>query len=138
MGRIREKLTSRFPSPDQRYDPANEASFRQELERLIDSIGGKLSGDAQILVYVPADTTPNVGLGDVFTLTNSGAISITAFDNAQVGQIITLIFTDGNTTVVDGANLHLAGGVNFVGSADDILVLLWDGTHWYEVSRSVN
>jgi hypothetical protein len=138
MGRIREKLTVRFPSPQEKYDPLNEATFRQDLERLLDRIGGNLGGGAPILVIVPADTTPNVSLGDYWTVTQGGAISITAFPGAQVGQQITIVFTDGNTTIVDGANLHLAGGANFVGSADDILVLLWDGTHWYEVSRSVN
>ena len=138
MARIREKLTIRFPTPGERYDALNEASFRQDLERLLDRIGGNLSGGAEILVIVPADTTPDVGLGDYFSITNAGPISITAFSEAAVGQEITLIFKDGNTTIVDGANLHLAGGANFVGSAEDTLVLLWDGTHWYEVSRSVN
>ena len=138
MGRIREKLTIRFPTPAQRYDGLNEAAFRQDLERLLDRIGGNLGGGQEILVVVPADTTPPVDLGDMFSITNAGPISITAFDDASVGQQITLIFKDGNTTIVDGANLHLAGAANFVGSADDILVLAWDGTHWYEVSRSVN
>lgn len=138
MGRIREKLTIRFPTPGERYDALNESSFRQDLERLLDRIGGNLSGGEEILVIVPADTTPPVDLGDFYTITNAGPVSITAFDDAAVGQQITLIFKDGNTTITDGANLHLAGGADFVGSADDVLVLLWDGTHWYEVSRSVN
>ena len=138
MARIREKLTVRFPSPGAKYDVLDESTFRQDLERLLDRIGGNLGGGAPILVYVPAETTPDVSQGDVFTLTNASGVSITAFDGAQVGQIITLLFTDGNTTIVDGANLHLAGGSNFTGAANNILVLLWDGTHWYEVSRSVN
>ena len=38
--------------------------------------------------------------------------------------------------VTDGMNLNLNG--NFTLGQDDTLALIWDGTNWNEVSRSVN
>lgn len=141
MAGISEKLTIRFPTPAQRYDPTNEAAFRQDLERLLDRLGGELSGGQRILANVNLDATPDVSLAQVFTLTNSAATTITAFISAAVGQRVLFIFADVNTTIQDASVagvIQLAGGANFVGSVNDTLELIWDGTNWYEISRSVN
>ncbi len=141
MARIAEKITIRFPSPSQRYDALNEAAFRQDLERVLDRLGGELSGGTAVLANVDADATPSVANGDIMVMTNTGATTVTAFDDAAVGQRLLLIFTDGNTTIQDasiGGVIQLNGGANFTGSANDTLELVWDGTNWYEVSRSVN
>lgn len=84
------------------------------------------------------DTTPDVGGGRNFRANNTGATSITAFDNSISGQEITILFTNSNTTIVDAAGIQLAGGVNFVGSANDLLTLVRLNSVWYEKSRSVN
>lgn len=53
-----------------------------------------------------------------------------------VGHITTLKF-NASLTVNDGTgNLKLAG--NFSATADDTLMIMWDGTNWVEVSRSAN
>ncbi len=91
-----------------------------------------------IVTFTDADTTPTVGTNNIFKEENIDATSITAFDNGVTSQIITIIFTTGNTTIVDGANLHLSGGANFVGTADDTLQLVRGASDWFEVSRSVN
>jgi len=130
--------TTRFPSADGEYDPLAEAVFRNDLERQLDRIAADVDGGNAILAFADADATPSVERADFFTVANTGGTTITAFDKGRVGQVITLIFADANTTVADGANLHLAGGVNFSSTADDVLVLVFDGTSWYEVSRSVN
>lgn len=88
--------------------------------------------------FSDADATPSVSSSNFFQEVNTGSTSITAFDNGISGQKITVLFTTANTTIVDGANLHLSGGANFVGSADDVLELVYNGTSWFEVSRSVN
>lgn len=92
-------------------------------------------------IYVAADTTPTaIGLNanNVLTITNAGPVSITTFDDGYEGQVINLLFTDGFTTLVDGATLQLAGGVNFVSSANDTMTLQKIGSVWYERTRSVN
>jgi hypothetical protein len=89
-------------------------------------------------VFTDADTTPSVGKTDEFTASNTGATNITTFDDGIENQTITILFTNGNTTLVNGATLKLAGAANFVGSADDVIVLKLRSSVWYEVSRSVN
>jgi hypothetical protein len=97
-------------------------------------VGGSVAGS-----YTAADATPSV-LGGVtrLTLTNAAPTNITTFDDGQEDQIVILLFTDANTTLVDGATLQLAGGANFVGSANDILTITLIGGVWYEIGRSVN
>lgn len=85
-----------------------------------------------------ADTTPTVGGGNLFTVANTGATSITAFDDGAEGQVIMLIFSDANTTIVASASIKLIGGLNFVSTADDTMMLVRKGSAWYEFSRSVN
>jgi hypothetical protein len=82
--------------------------------------------------------TPSVAGYNNFVITQGGATNVTAFANAVEGQKITIRFGDGNSTVVNAAGMQLAGGVNFVGTADDMLVLQYRSSVWYEVSRSVN
>ncbi len=54
------------------------------------------------------------------------------------GQKLTILFTNGNTTIQHNTTIKLSGGVNFVGSTGSILVLKnFDGI-WYEISRSEN
>jgi hypothetical protein len=85
-----------------------------------------------------ADTTPSAGEISFYVLTNGGAVTITDFDNEVDGQIMYLLFTDANTTIDHNANVKLAGGLDFVGSANDTLTLISRAGVWYEVARSVN
>jgi hypothetical protein len=81
---------------------------------------------------------PDVGGAAFFRLTHSGGTTVTDFTNEQAGQVIDLLFTNANVTIQHGTNIKLAGGTNFVGSANDMMQLRSDGTTWYEVCRSVN
>lgn len=85
-------------------------------------------------------TTPSIAGGKYFSASNSSTTSITDFTNPGDAQEITILFTNGNTTIVNGATIALAGAANFVGSADDMLTLVRkaSATKWYEKSRSVN
>lgn len=81
-----------------------------------------------------ADPLP-VFTGNVQHVT--GTTSFTNFTTTGLGTgaCTTLIF-DGILTVTDGGNMKLAG--DFVTTADDTLTVCYDGTNFYEVSRSVN
>lgn len=87
--------------------------------------------------YTDGDTTPSVSGISYLYIQNSGATSITNFTNGIANQIIILIFNDTNTTVTRN-NAYLSGGVNFTSTAGDLLTLIYDGTIWYEVCRSIN
>ena len=96
---------------------------------------GNLPSIAAVLT-VNADTTPDVSNGSLFTVTNSGGTTITAFDNCQAGKIFTLLFTDANTTVTDGGTIALSAV--FTSTANDTMSFYCDGTNAYETARAVN
>jgi hypothetical protein len=87
--------------------------------------------------YTQGDTTPSVSGVSYLGISNSSATTITNFTNGIQYQIITLYFSDSNTTI-NRSNCYLSGGVNFTSTAADILTLINIGGFWYEVSRSVN
>lgn len=73
--------------------------------------------------------------GRVFHVTGTTNISSITSTGFQNGVVITMIFDDA-LTVVDGSNMKLAG--DFTTTADDTLTLTYDGTNWFENSRSIN
>jgi hypothetical protein len=87
--------------------------------------------------YTAGATTPSVLGVSCMVITNASPTTITNFTNAVSGQILTLIFTDSNTTVARN-NAYLSGGLNFTSTASDTLTLICSGTEWFEVSRSIN
>ncbi len=104
------------------------------------TIRGVLSGAFKPrvnLTYTPGDTTPSVLDSGVLSISNAGPVTITNFDDGVDGQLIFLFFEDGNTTI-NRSNAVLAGGVNFVSSGNDFLVLYKTATVWAEVCRSIN
>ncbi len=82
---------------------------------------------------------------NIMELSAAGAITIETITAAPTnGATLTLIFVDGNITIADddthqATEVDLAGtATNFVGADDTTLTLVYDGTSWYETSRSVN
>lgn len=86
--------------------------------------------------FANADTTPSVAGRKFFRFNNSGATTVTMFDDGTPGQEIFILCAEANTTMTDGGNLKLNGG--FTCSADDIIRLVFTAGVWYEQSRSVN
>ena len=87
-------------------------------------------GEADIPTYTDADTTPSVLGPQAFTweIANTGATSITAFDDISIRQTITCIFKDGNTTITEGGGIHLTGGVTYNYAAGDVAVFVKEPT----------
>lgn len=89
-----------------------------------------------VTALADADTTPSVANGTNFLTANTGATSITTFDDGYNGQVVTLTAGDANTTLVNGATLVLADGANFLPSTGDAITLQYNGTLWREISRA--
>jgi len=73
---------------------------------------------------------------------DGGGNTVTTITGGVAGQVLVLIFVDGNVTINDD-DTHGANSVDLVGAnttfADDAtLTLVFDGTSWYEISRSIN
>ncbi len=79
-----------------------------------------------------------VPTGNVFHVTGTDPITSITATNIVAGTVLTLIF-DGTLTstgFTDGNNLKLVS--NFVATADDTITLVFDGTNFYEIARSIN
>ena len=88
--------------------------------------------------FTGGDTTPSVGLCDRWLTSNARSISITTFDDAVEGQMITIIFGDANTTLVHDARAMLLNGArNWTAASGDTITLIYNRA-WYEVCRSDN
>lgn len=80
------------------------------------------------------DTTPSVAVGGKrisFKTQSTNPTTITMFDDGVVGQEITILFNDANTTIdFTGTNLKGNVGVDFVGAVGDVMTCVFDGTNW--------
>ena len=86
----------------------------------------------RVRAFTSTDATPSVKNGKTFKTANAGATTITMFDDGVVGQEITVIFNDTNTTIdFTGTNLKGNVGVDFVGAVGDVMTGTFDGTNWY-------
>jgi len=84
------------------------------------------------------DATPSVGgsYAKYFRTANTGATTITAFDDAFEGQEFTLLVNDANTTIQHNAGLIMKGGTNATPGNGAMFRFLRDSTAWREVSRN--
>jgi len=101
------------------------------------TLSGRLVSST-VTTFADQDATPSVSTSNVFKTANTLATTVIAFDDGSTAQRITVIFTDALTTIQDGANLNLQGGIDFTSTGDDIMEFVWDGTSWFELSRSLN
>lgn len=94
-------------------------------------VRGLLGGGANV---ASAATLP-LPTGRIFHVTGTTGFNAITSTNFESGAVITLIF-DGILTVTGSASLIIVGGT-MVTSANDTLTLGYDGTAWYETSRTV-
>jgi len=86
-------------------------------------------------ITLPVNTaTPSVGsaINNWFSVNNTSATTITNFLNGYEGQIINLLFANGNTTIQSNSNVFTLNGSNFTGSTGSIMSL----TYVYGVWRT--
>ena len=103
------------------------------LGKTITPKGDGVIGDA-IETLTGNDATPDVSGSNVFKLANTGATTITNFINGRVGQSITLLFDNGNTTIQSNGSVKLQSGEDFTGAQYDSMHLVkWDATTWVQV-----
>jgi hypothetical protein len=95
---------------------------------------GRVHVEGAPVTFTDTDTTPSVAGSRVFLTANTGATSITAFDDSVDGQEITVVFGDNNTTIVAGANMKTVGAANIVGTTDDVVRFVRVGANWHQAS----
>ena len=113
----------------------------------------KIRNDGQTIVEFEFSTTKKditLGVaattfattGNVMQVTgDGGGNTIATITGALSGQYLIMIFVDGNVTITDD-NSHASNSVDlsaaFTGADDTTIHLIYDGTSWYEISRSTN
>jgi len=98
---------------------------------LVDAINANTAGiPATLATFTDGDTTPSVTGASTFRATNTGATSITTFDDGTDGQEIKILIDNGNTTFVDGATLKLNAGADLTPSQYDIIKFTLNSTVW--------
>lgn len=88
-----------------------------------------------------ADTTPSVAGISTLYLTNTGATSITALDGGIDDQLVVLIATNANTTLISSSTLLLTGSANQALTAFSSVsfkkVPAGISDRWIEIARSI-
>ena len=106
--------------------PVDEFRWTQwgrELSALIH--GGRFA------TITASDATPSVKGGKYFVTANTGATTITAFDDGIEGQEILVKIGDANTTIdFTGTTLKGNVGVDWTPGSGDFMRCTFDGTNW--------
>lgn len=133
------KLSKELSIPLYQNLPEEIKAFVEQLAGVLKKNQADLYDDinSKVSSFSDGDQTPSVKNGHlkVFQTANTGATTITDFDDAGEGQII-FIKLDANTTINDGGNFRLTG--NITGTSDDILTLIYISGIWYQQGLSVN
>lgn len=79
------------------------------------------------------DATPNISTYRVWKTSLAGA-TITNFDGCVSEDVRHIIFSNGNTTIRNNANIILSKGVDLVGEENKTITFVYDGSVWYELS----
>jgi hypothetical protein len=80
--------------------------------------------------FADADSTPSVAKGNFFKTANTGATTITMFDDGLDGQFIFVVL-DGNTTIdFTGTNLKGNTGADLTDAQGAFLFGVFDGSNW--------
>jgi len=126
-----------LPDISEIKDPATKEALEQ-FSNLIDELHRYNYENARlsVITFPNGDTTPDVQDGMVFKTANAGATTITTFDNGFVGQKITIILGDANTTIADTDNIILKSA--YTSLTNDSIRFSYDGTNWREISRTVD
>jgi hypothetical protein len=83
------------------------------------------------------------GDGNIVVVTGNTQINLISVNNYTTNDIITFEFTGTPTvkynqgTSGSNRNILLAGHADFVATANSTLTLMYDGTNWVEISRSI-
>lgn len=144
---IRWVNTSGLPTSGIRYNTNNDLEFligNTSVFKLKNT--GKGTGKAAIEGVIVqgyktmSDNATTLDVSNVASVSvgNTVATTITSITGGSSGQKVTLVFTNGQTTIQNNANIKLQGGVDFVAPQYSTLELIYMGTTWYQVSRSVN
>ena len=85
-----------------------------------------------VTAFTDGDATPSVKFKKLFKTANTGATTITMFDDPTIGEPVRIIIDDVNTTIdFTGTNLKGNSGADWSPTTGDHMTGIFDGTDWY-------
>jgi len=127
----------------------------QDLIWNLNQLGKEVFGDEYVFNYTGNPGTRTIGImpenvltpdlshyrtwkTPLYAFTPSTPREISNFTNCRADDVKYIIFQDSNTALLNNANIKLQGGDDFLGNAGDFISLIFDGSVWYEMTRSLN
>jgi hypothetical protein len=103
---------------------------------------GKVKRTVTALAVLGVGATTFAVTGEAMVITgDGGGNTVATITGGATGQLLILTFVDALVTITD-TDAHTANTMDlsaaFVSADDKMLTLFFDGTSWYEISRSVN
>jgi len=103
---------------------------------------GKVARTVTALAALGVGATTFAVTGEAMVITgDGGGNTVATITGGKTGQILILTFVDALVTITD-TDAHTANTIDlsaaFVSADDKMLTLFFDGTSWYELSRSTN
>jgi hypothetical protein len=121
-----------FIANTQPADDYSAGIYHQFIEdTLLESGNPAASLASAFVLTVPAGR-------DAFNVTGVDTVAVFAAETMWEARVFTLKFAAAATVQHTPGFIHLAGGANFVASANDTMTFAYIGGVAYEVSRSVN
>lgn len=81
--------------------------------------------------FIATDTTPTVKNNELWIANNTGAVTVTQFDEGAEGQPINIL-GDGFTTIANNANIKTNTGANKLLAANRLYKFVRINSIWYE------
>lgn len=106
-------------------------SIYRDLASIVNELAGVLTL-SEGAVFDDGDATPSVRDFTAFKTGNSGATTITDFDDYVDGQVLVVIAADANTTIAHNANIKLLKGSDMALSQDKTATFIVSSDVWYQ------
>ena len=91
-------------------------------------LGHNVAGNEALPLFTNGDTSPSVAGSDIWVTNNAGSTTITTFDDGYIGQEVTILFVDANTTISDNSNIDIY--TDKLIPINSVLQFTYDGTNW--------
>lgn len=86
-------------------------------------------------MYLENSNTPDISTSETYIINND--LTITNFLNGEPDDIRYFIFGT-NAVIESNTDIKLQGGVDLSGNIGDTITIIYDGSTWLEISRSLN
>lgn len=111
---------------------ATTTSTSESIKAYVDANAGGGTPDA-FQTIADGDATPSITSGNLMRTANTGATTITNFDDGSSTDLIIVFIEDANTTIAHNSNIVLHGAADRTASTGGAIVRLrHNGTQWVE------